>query len=75
LLAARESWADGEHSAEALRERMRRQLAAEPLAEVEYVSCADGRTLTELQRVDGPALLSLAVQFGDVRLIDNESLP
>ena len=75
LLAAREAWADGERSAEALRQRMRRQLAAEPLAEVEYVSCADGQTLAELQRVDGPVLLSLAVRFGDVRLIDNETLP
>jgi pantoate--beta-alanine ligase len=74
LLAARETWADGERSAEALRQRMRRQLAAEPLAEVEYVSCADGQTLAELQRVDGPVLLSLAVRFGDVRLIDNETL-
>jgi pantoate--beta-alanine ligase len=75
LLAAREAWAGGERTAEALRERMRRQLAAEPLADVEYVSCADGRTLAELQRLDGPALLSLAVRFGDVRLIDNETLP
>lgn len=74
LLAARDAWADGERSAEALRQRMRRQLAAEPLAEVEYVSCADGQTLAELQRVDGPVLLSLAVRFGDVRLIDNETL-
>jgi pantoate--beta-alanine ligase len=54
---------------------MREVLAAQPLAEVEYVSCADGRSLAELDRVDGPALLSLAVRFGDVRLIDNVPLP
>ena len=74
LLAARDAWQDGERSAEALRERMRARLADEPLAIVEYVSCADGRTLAELDRVDGPALLSLAVRFGDVRLIDNETI-
>ena len=31
-------------------------------------------TLAELDRVDGPALLSLAVRFGTTRLIDNEPL-
>jgi pantoate--beta-alanine ligase len=53
---------------------MREVLDAEPLADVEYVSVADGTTLAELDRVDGPALLSLAVRFGATRLIDNEPL-
>ena len=44
------------------------------MAEPEYVSVADGRTLAELETVDGPALLSLAVRFGATRLIDNEPL-
>ncbi|MBI2763393.1 MAG: pantoate--beta-alanine ligase [Chloroflexi bacterium] len=74
LLVAREAWANGERSGEVLRHRMRAQLAEEPLANVEYVSCADGSTLAELERVDGPALLSLAVRFGSTRLIDNEPL-
>jgi len=74
LLAARESHAAGSRSGDALREAMRRVLATEPLAVTEYVSCADARTLHELERVDGPALLSLAVRFGTVRLIDNEPL-
>lgn len=75
LLAARERWEAGEQSAEALREAMRATLASEPLAEPDYVSVADGATLAELDRVDGPALLSLAVRFGSTRLIDNEPLP
>jgi pantoate--beta-alanine ligase len=54
---------------------MRRTLAEEPLATVEYVSVADDATLRELDLVDRPALLSLAVRFDDVRLIDNEPLP
>ncbi len=53
---------------------MRAELAREPLADVDYVSVADGTTLAELERVDGPALLSLAVRFGTTRLIDNEPL-
>ena len=75
LLAARDDWAGGERSADALRATMRARLTREPLAEVEYVSCADAGTLAELDRVDGPALLSLAVRFGSTRLIDNEPLP
>jgi pantoate--beta-alanine ligase len=53
---------------------MRAVLGGEPLAEIEYVSCADGETLQELDHVTGPALLSLAVRFGATRLIDNEPL-
>ena len=74
LLAARESWLGGERSGDVLRERMRAQLAEEPLATVEYVSCADASTLAELDAVDRPALLSLAVRFGPTRLIDNEPI-
>jgi pantoate--beta-alanine ligase len=74
LAAARDSWAAGERSGDALRDEMRRVLAAEPLADVEYVSVADGATLRELATVGGPALLSLAVRFGATRLIDNEPL-
>jgi pantoate--beta-alanine ligase len=74
LLAARDAWEAGERSAEALRKAMRDELATEPLAEVDYVSIADGRTLAELETVEGPALASLAVRFGSTRLIDNELL-
>jgi pantoate--beta-alanine ligase len=74
LLAARDAWEGGERSAEALRQAMRDELAREPLANVDYVSVADGRTLEELETVDGPALASLAVRFGSTRLIDNEPL-
>lgn len=75
LLAARAAWQAGERSAEVLRATMREVLATEPLAVAEYVSVADPTSLVELDRVDGGALLSLAVQLGSVRLIDNEPLP
>lgn len=74
LLAARTRWEAGEDSADVLRDTMRAVLEEEPLADVEYVSVADGTTLAELSRVEGPALLSLAVRFGPTRLIDNEPL-
>ena len=74
LTDAREAWRAGETDAGVLRDRMRATLAAEPLADVDYVSVADGRTLEELATIDGPALASLAVRFGSTRLIDNELL-
>jgi pantoate--beta-alanine ligase len=74
LLAARARWGSGERSAEVLRDLMWETLTAEPLADVDYVSVADGKTLAELERIDGPALASLAVRFGPTRLIDNEPL-
>jgi pantoate--beta-alanine ligase len=75
LLAARTAYEGGERDGEALRARMREVLAGERLATPEYVSCTDPATLRELTRLEGPALLSLAVRFGSVRLIDNEPIP
>jgi pantoate--beta-alanine ligase len=75
LLAARSAYEAGERDGVALRATMGGVLAAEPLAAPEYVSCSDPATLRELDRIDGPALLSMAVRFGSVRLIDNDPLP
>ena len=75
LVAARIRWEAGDRSAEALRAEMRRVLADEPLAVVDYVSVADANDLQELDELDdGPVILSLAVRFEGVRLIDNELL-
>ncbi len=74
LAAGRARWEAGERDAGAIRDAVRATLAGEPLAGVEYVSLADDVTLAELDRVEGPALLSLAVRFGSTRLIDNVAL-
>ena len=71
LEAARARWEAGERSAVALRTTMTDALASEPLARPDSVSVADPATLQELDRIDGPALLSMAVRFGSTRLIDN----
>lgn len=73
--AACERYEAGERSGDRLREAMRAELATEPLAQADYVSVADADTLLELTELDRPALLSLAVRIGAVRLIDNVSLP
>jgi pantoate--beta-alanine ligase len=71
LRCAEELSQHGERDAERLRAAMRELIAAEPLARVDYVSVADPESLRELERVDGPALASLAVRIGRTRLIDN----
>jgi pantoate--beta-alanine ligase len=71
LQTAERLHAAGESDAGRIRAAMREVFAAEPLAEPEYVSIADNRTLLEIDRIDGPALVSLAVRVGRTRLIDN----
>ena len=71
LSAARAAYERGERDAEKLRQIMQTQLKSEPLAQVQYVSCADYQTLQELNSVTGKTLLSMAVLIGKTRLIDN----
>ncbi len=71
LSAAKSAFDSGERAAEKLRALVRETVAAEPLARLQYVSCADYDTLEELEAVRGKALLSMAVYVGKTRLIDN----
>jgi len=75
LSQAQAAFLDGERSAEALRSRMLAALAAAPLAEPQYVSCADPDTLQEMDGSIQGCLLSMAVFIGKTRLIDNLLLP
>ena len=71
LSAAKEAYDNGERDADQLRQAMKDVLASEPLAQMQYVSCADNDTLEELETVNGKTLLSMAVFVGKTRLIDN----
>lgn len=71
LSAAKELYEAGERDAEKLRGKMKDVLASEPLAQMQYVSCADYDSLEELDVVKGKSLLSMAVFMGKTRLIDN----
>ncbi len=74
LTLAREMWTRGLRDADAYRARLSEVIEAEALASIDYVSVADTETLQELERVQGPALISLAVRIGRTRLIDNVTL-
>lgn len=71
LNAAKELFESGERDGERLRRKMKEVLAGEPLAQAQYVSCADYSSLEELDVITGKTLLSMAVFFGKTRLIDN----
>jgi pantoate--beta-alanine ligase len=71
LRQASELLAAGERDASAIRRAMGYLIGGEPLAAVDYVSICDPDSLEELARVDGPALVALAVKIGKTRLIDN----
>jgi len=71
LSLARELRRDGEGDADRVRRRMTALIEKEPLAQIDYVSIADAATLEELERIDRPALASVAVRIGRARLIDN----
>jgi pantoate--beta-alanine ligase len=71
LSKARIAYEAGERDADILRQIVGQTIASEPLAELQYVSCADCDTLEELNTVSDKALLSMAVYVGKTRLIDN----
>ncbi len=71
LQTARQAFDNGERSGAHLRQLMTNLINAEPLARLQYVSCADRHTLQEVDMITSSALLSMAVYVGKTRLIDN----
>ena len=71
LSAAAEHATAGERSAEALLDAAR---AAIVPVEPEYLALVDPNTLEPVTQLDRPALLAVAAQIGDTRLIDNVTL-
>jgi pantoate--beta-alanine ligase len=57
--------------AELVKESLQMYIRQKPQAAIDYISVADVETLEELETIDRPALVSLAVRIGSTRLIDN----
>jgi pantoate--beta-alanine ligase len=73
LTAAEELTADGEQSAQALLQRaseVMERYGVEP----EYLALVDSETLEPVEQLRGEALLAVAAQVGQARLIDNTIL-
>jgi pantoate--beta-alanine ligase len=71
LSAANAAFEAGERNAGRLCDVVTETIASEPLARLQYVSCAHPDTLQELGTVADGALISLAAFVGQTRLIDN----
>ncbi|MBI3990161.1 MAG: pantoate--beta-alanine ligase [candidate division NC10 bacterium] len=61
----------GEQGAEAILERMREIIEAEPLAEIDYIACCHPMRLEPVERITESVVFLLAVWIGRTRLIDN----
>ena len=74
LCLARGHWEKGQRDVASLRQEMASLIEHEPFANIDYISIADPETLQEIDVIDRPALVSLAVRIGGTRLIDNTML-
>ncbi len=72
LTLAQKLYSDGERDAQTIRRQMTELIQKQPLADIDYISIADAKTLDELDEVRPPALVSMAVKIGRTRLIDND---
>lgn len=68
---AEDAFKRGEKSAKAVASATVNALKEQPLINIEYVSAVDALTLAEIDRVDGPVAVAVAVRIGKTRLIDN----
>ncbi|MDD5288412.1 MAG: pantoate--beta-alanine ligase [Dehalococcoidales bacterium] len=71
LLLAKDMFAIGERNAAVILEQMTLLIQKEMLANIDYISINDTETLAELKTIKKSALVSMAVRFGNTRLIDN----
>jgi pantoate--beta-alanine ligase len=63
--------AGGERDSRSLKEQLLRVIAAEPLAQLDYLEIVTSRDLQPVSQLDGEILIALAVKIGRTRLIDN----
>jgi pantoate--beta-alanine ligase len=67
----RDSFREGEHRTERLKELATPIITSEPLANIDYIELRNASTLAEAAEATADTLLALAVKIGKTRLIDN----
>ena len=75
LVQARKRVETGERDAARILKEVRDRISAQPETDIDYLSICDPETLIDVERIDRPALMALAVKVGKTRLIDNTILP
>jgi pantoate--beta-alanine ligase len=71
LAAAKEELRQGTRDALRLQDTLRRILASEPLARIDYAEIVDAQSFEPVVRVSRPCYVLVAVYLGKTRLIDN----
>ncbi len=74
LELAQTRFAAGERDPSVIQALVRERLLTEPRARIEYVEVVDAQTLEPIAEIVQPALVAVAAQFGDIRLIDSVAL-
>jgi len=64
----------GIKDADRLIQNARQLILSHPQTDIDYIAICNPETLEDIARVDGPALMALAVKVGATRLIDNRVL-
>lgn len=75
LVRARKRVETGERDAARILKEVRDRISAQPETDIDYLSICDPETLIDVERIDRPALMAMAVKVGKTRLIDNTILP
>ena len=71
LILAKDLYTKGERDSPKILKQMTSLIQKEPLANIDYISINDTDSLAELKTIGKSALVSMAVKFGNTRLIDN----
>jgi len=74
LQQAQESVAEGISDARELIHEAAELISSHPHTKIDYVAICDPESLEDVDRVEGPTLMALAVRVGKTRLIDNAIL-
>jgi pantoate--beta-alanine ligase len=62
---------NGEKDSATIKNAVKELILTHPFTEIDYVTICDPAKLTDMENVNGPSLLALAVKVGKARLIDN----
>lgn len=71
---AEKAFASGERDSGRLIQMVTQRIKEESPADIDYVKIVNRKNLSDIVRIDEPAILALAVRFGNTRLIDNTIL-
>jgi pantoate--beta-alanine ligase len=68
---AKKMVAEGERDSAKIKNAVRELILSHPFIEIDYITICDPEKLTDMENIDRPSLLALAVRVGKTRLIDN----